>query len=62
MSKKVVGLPICAVLLALSLPVEARQREKVPRLGYLDTSTASIGIVKTFCTSSSFNSGMCTPH
>ena len=33
MSKKVVGLAICAVLLALRIPVRAQQTKKVPRIG-----------------------------
>ena len=35
MSKKVVGLAICAVFLALSVPVRAQQTKKVPRIGIL---------------------------
>ena len=35
MNKKVVGLAICAVLLALSVTVEAQQAGKVPRIGIL---------------------------
>jgi ABC-type uncharacterized transport system substrate-binding protein len=35
MSKKVVGLAICAVLLALSFLVEAQQPKRVPRIGFL---------------------------
>src|SRR5262245_52405919 len=41
MSKKVVGLAICAVLLALSVPAEAQQPEKVPRIGFLGGSSPS---------------------
>src|SRR5262245_38967780 len=41
MSKKVVGLAICAVLLALSVPAEAQQPEKVPRIGFLGLSSPS---------------------
>ena len=35
MSKKVVGLAICAVFLALSFPAGAQQAGKVPRIGIL---------------------------
>jgi putative tryptophan/tyrosine transport system substrate-binding protein len=45
MSKKVVGLAICAVLLVLDIPTNAQQPKKVPRIGYLtstDPATESI--------------------
>src|SRR5262245_28984507 len=35
MSKKVVGLAICAVLLVLDIPTNAQQPKKIPRIGYL---------------------------
>jgi putative ABC transport system substrate-binding protein len=35
MSKKILCLALCALLLALSLPAEAQQPKKVPRIGYL---------------------------
>jgi putative ABC transport system substrate-binding protein len=35
MSKKIVGLAICAALLTLSFPAEAQQAGKVPRIGIL---------------------------
>jgi putative tryptophan/tyrosine transport system substrate-binding protein len=38
MSKKVVGLAICAVLLVLDIPTNAQQAKKVPRIGYLSSS------------------------
>jgi putative ABC transport system substrate-binding protein len=41
MNKKVLGVALCAVLLALSFPAEAQQTGKVPRIGFLDQSTAS---------------------
>ena len=41
MSKKVVGLAICAVLLALSMSVMAQQAKKVPRIGFLGAASAS---------------------
>ena len=42
MSKKVVGLAICAVLLVLDIPTNAQQPKKVPRIGYLsNTNPAS---------------------
>src|SRR5262249_15327397 len=41
MSKKVVGLAICAMLLALNVPGEAQQPTKVPRIGYLSPSDSA---------------------
>jgi putative ABC transport system substrate-binding protein len=41
MNKKVLCVALCAVLLALSFPAEAQQTGKVPRIGFLDASTAS---------------------
>src|SRR4030095_9732174 len=35
MSKKIVGLAICAVLLTVSFPVEAQQPRKIARIGIL---------------------------
>src|SRR5262245_11137130 len=35
MKKKIIVLTLCATLLALSLPAEAQQPKKVPRVGYL---------------------------
>jgi putative ABC transport system substrate-binding protein len=35
MSKKIIGLALCSLLLAPGFPTEAQQREKVPRIGYL---------------------------
>ncbi len=37
MRKKVIGLALCAVLFALSLPAEAQQPKKVLRIGYLSS-------------------------
>jgi putative tryptophan/tyrosine transport system substrate-binding protein len=42
MSKKVVGLAICAVLFALCHPVEAQQTKKVPRMGFLGGNSPSV--------------------
>ncbi len=36
-SKKILCLALCALLLALSLPAEAQQPKKVPRIGYLSS-------------------------
>src|SRR5262249_60644844 len=36
MKRKITVLALCAVLFALSLPAEAQQAKKVPRVGYLD--------------------------
>ena len=41
MNKKVVGLGLCAVLFALSVPADAQQTGKIFRIGFLDNSTAS---------------------
>jgi putative ABC transport system substrate-binding protein len=38
MSKKVIRLALCALLLALALPAQAQQPKKVPRIGYLSSS------------------------
>jgi putative ABC transport system substrate-binding protein len=40
-SKKILCLALCAVLLALSLPAMAQQPKKVPRIGYLSASDAA---------------------
>jgi putative tryptophan/tyrosine transport system substrate-binding protein len=40
MSKKIVGLALGALLLALCFPARAQQPTKVPRIGFLDGSTA----------------------
>ena len=37
-SKKILCLALCAVLLVLSLPAEAQQPKKVPRIGYLSNT------------------------
>jgi putative tryptophan/tyrosine transport system substrate-binding protein len=46
MSKKVVGLMICAVLFALSGPVDAQQTGKVPRIGYLTVAPLSANVAR----------------
>src|SRR5438309_829921 len=45
MSKKIVGLALGALLLALCFPARAQQPTKVPRIGFLDGSTASSSAV-----------------
>src|SRR5438309_9959134 len=45
MSKKIVGLALCSLLLAPFSAVEAQQPTKVPRIGFLDGSTASSSAV-----------------
>jgi putative ABC transport system substrate-binding protein len=45
MSKRVFGLALAAVLLALSFPVEAQQAKKVSRIGYLG-NTASFSAIE----------------
>jgi putative ABC transport system substrate-binding protein len=39
-SKKVVGLAICAMLFALCVPADAQQPKKVPRIGYQSASSS----------------------
>jgi putative ABC transport system substrate-binding protein len=46
MSKKILGLALGAMLLALSLPADAQQAGKVLRIGFLDQSTASGSAVR----------------
>ena len=41
MKKEVFGLALCAMLFALSVSAGAQQTGKVPRIGFLDPSTAS---------------------
>jgi putative ABC transport system substrate-binding protein len=41
MSRKLFWFPLCALLFALSVPVEAQQPKKVPRVGYLAAVSAS---------------------
>ena len=41
MKRKITVLALCAMLFALSLPADAQQTGKVPRIGFLDNSTAS---------------------
>jgi ABC-type uncharacterized transport system substrate-binding protein len=42
MSKKIMLVALCSLLLALSFPAEAQQATKVPRIGYLDSSSRSV--------------------
>jgi putative ABC transport system substrate-binding protein len=41
MDIKITVITLCAVLFAFCLPIQAQQKEKIPRIGYLDPSTAS---------------------
>jgi len=41
MRKKITFLTLCAMLFALYLPADAQQTGKIPRIGFLDNSTAS---------------------
>jgi putative ABC transport system substrate-binding protein len=41
MKKKVIGLALGALLFALSVPAQAQQTGKIPRISFLDSSTAS---------------------
>ena len=41
MTRKITVLTLCALLLALSLPAEAQQPKKVPRIGYLSSTDAA---------------------
>src|SRR5215813_4916577 len=45
MKKQLLALSFAAVLSALCLPASAQQPKKVPRIGFLDNSTASGGAV-----------------
>src|SRR5215472_16963229 len=40
-NRKPVGVALCALLLALSIPAEAQQAKKVPRIGFLSLASAS---------------------
>src|SRR5215510_15546310 len=42
MNRKIVGLSICAVVFTLGFRVEAQQAKKVPRIGYLSATSASV--------------------
>jgi putative tryptophan/tyrosine transport system substrate-binding protein len=42
MRKKIIRFALCAMLFALSLPAEAQQRTKIPRIGFLGNSTAAL--------------------
>jgi ABC-type uncharacterized transport system substrate-binding protein len=42
MSKKIIKLALCALLLALSDPVKAQQPKKIPRIGFLLATFASV--------------------
>jgi len=46
MREKIIILTRCALLLALCVPAEAQQPQKIPRIGFLDTSTASASAVR----------------
>ena len=50
MKKEVFGLALCAMLFALSVSADAQQTGKVPRIGFLDPSTASgtAGLLEAF--------------
>jgi hypothetical protein len=41
MNQKIFALALCAMLFALSVSADAQQTGKVPRIGFLDNSTAS---------------------
>ena len=41
MNKKITVLTLCVMLFALCVSVEAQQTGKIPRIGFLDNSTAS---------------------
>jgi ABC-type uncharacterized transport system substrate-binding protein len=50
MKKKITFLTLCAMLFALCSPADAQQPTKIPRIGFLDSSTAagSAGLVEAF--------------
>jgi len=41
MSDKFIGLAICAMLVAVSVPVDAQQAKRIPRIGYLSPLTSA---------------------
>ena len=41
MSKNIFSVAVCALLLALSLPLEAQQPKRIPQIGYLSSGTPS---------------------
>jgi putative tryptophan/tyrosine transport system substrate-binding protein len=41
MRQYVIGIPLCTMLFALCFPADAQQTGKVPRIGFLDSGTAS---------------------
>jgi putative tryptophan/tyrosine transport system substrate-binding protein len=41
-NRKLIGVALCALLLALSFPVQAQQPAKVPRIGFLGNSTPAL--------------------
>ena len=41
MRKKVIGLTLSALLFALSLPAQAQQPTKIPRIGFLNAASPS---------------------
>jgi putative ABC transport system substrate-binding protein len=45
MTKKIILLALCSLLLAPCSPVDAQQAGKIPRIGFLDSSTASSSTV-----------------
>src|SRR4029453_6294710 len=42
MKKKITVLTVCAMLLALTIPAKAQQPTKIPRIGFLITSSPSV--------------------
>ena len=50
MTKKIILLALCSLLFAPCSAVEAQQTGKVPRIGFLDSSTASgmVGLLEAF--------------
>ena len=46
MKRKITILTLCAMLFALCFPPTAQQTGKIPRIGFLDTSTASASAVR----------------
>ena len=42
MKKKITGLTLCAMLLALCVPLEAQQPTKIPRIGFLHAAASAL--------------------
>src|SRR5215510_10859243 len=46
MSRQIFWVPLCALLLALGVPVEAQQPKKISRVGYLAAISAAADVIR----------------